>query len=142
MSEEADRATHEMIVVFSRFRRRVFEVAPTDGITPTQRSVLSRLAKEGPATTSELANAERVRPQSMAATVAILEDAGLVERSDDPDDGRRKILALSAEGRELMDGLRSTRREWLTEALTATCTPAEIATVREALTILGRVIES
>jgi DNA-binding MarR family transcriptional regulator len=142
MRNDADRATHEMIVVFSRFRRRVFEVAPTDGISPTQRSVLSRLSKEGPATTSELATAERVRPQSMAATVAVLQDAGLVGRSDDPGDGRRKILSLTKQGRELMDGLRSLRREWLTEALRSNCTAEELATVREALSILGRVIES
>ena len=49
-----------------------------------QASVLSRLDREGPQTASALATAERVRPQSMAQTLAELETAGLIERRPDP----------------------------------------------------------
>jgi DNA-binding MarR family transcriptional regulator len=138
----ATRAAHELVVVFSRLRRRLLDLSEPDGITPTQRSVTARLSKEGPASTSELAVAERVRPQSMAVTVAALLEAGLVERTDDPQDGRRKVIALTTYGRELVEGQRSARREWLTDALTASCTPAEIATLTEAMGILDRVVES
>jgi DNA-binding MarR family transcriptional regulator len=137
----ADRASHELMVLFSRLRRRLVEVAGSDGITPTQRSVLSRLSKEGPASTSELAAAERVRPQSMAVTVASLEEMGLVDRSDDPADGRRRVVALTEPGREHVDGLRTARRAWLAEALATECTSAEIATLLDAMAILDRVVD-
>ena len=52
-------------------------------------TVLGRLDREGPASISDLAAAERMRPQSMAQTVRDLEAAGLVSRRPDPDDGRR-----------------------------------------------------
>ena len=55
-----------------------------------QASVLGRLDREGPCSVSDLAAAERVRPQSMAQTVGDLEADGLVERSPDPDDRRRE----------------------------------------------------
>src|ERR1044072_8308935 len=66
----------------------------------SQGAVLGRLDREGPQSVSDLAAAERVRPQSMAQTVADLESAGLVDRSPDPDDGRRALVSLTAAGNE------------------------------------------
>src|SRR5215470_356019 len=65
-----------------------------------QASVLSRLDREGAQTTSALATAERVRPQSMAQTLTELEAAELIERRPDPADRRRIQIALTARGRE------------------------------------------
>ncbi|MCW2786388.1 MAG: MarR family transcriptional regulator [Marmoricola sp.] len=137
----AERASHELVVVYSRLRRRLLDLSPLDGITPTQRSVTARLSKEGPASTSELAAAERVRPQSMAATVAALEEVGLVERADDPADGRRRVVTLTPYGRDLVEGQRSARREWLADAIATGCTPAEITTLVDAMKILDRVLD-
>src|SRR4051812_44192177 len=55
-------------------------------------AVLGLLGREGPLTTSQLAAAQRVRPQSMARTVRTLETDGLVERSTDPQDARARPL--------------------------------------------------
>ena len=52
-----------------------------------QGAVLGRLDREGPQSVSDLAVAEKVRPQSMAQTVAELESNGLVARRPDPADG-------------------------------------------------------
>src|ERR1700758_1515441 len=65
-----------------------------------QASVLSRLDREGPQTTSALAVAERVRPQSMAQTLAELESDELIARRPDPADGRRILIELTTRGRE------------------------------------------
>ncbi|HXP99393.1 MAG TPA: helix-turn-helix domain-containing protein, partial [Solirubrobacteraceae bacterium] len=54
--------------------------------------VLGRLDREGTSSTSDLAAAERVRPQSMAQTVGELEADGLLSRRADPADGRRALL--------------------------------------------------
>jgi DNA-binding MarR family transcriptional regulator len=137
-----DRAAHDLVVLFSRLRRRIVDEAPWDKVTPSQRSVLSRLSKNGPATIGELATVERVRSQSMAATVQALEDEELLERSLDPDDGRRRILRLTAKGAQFVDARRSAARSWLTEALATTCTADELATVEEAIAILDRVVDA
>ena len=60
--------------------------------------VLGRLDREGPASVSDLAQAMRVRPQSMAQTVGDLEAEGMVERNPDPDDRRRALVSLTAAG--------------------------------------------
>ena len=67
-----------------------------------QATVLGRLDREGPLTTSALAARERVRPQSMAATVAELNSAGLVGRRPDPDDGRQVLIELTELGRHVL----------------------------------------
>ena len=48
---------------------------------------------------SELADIEKVSAPSMTRTVAALVERGLVERADDPTDGRQVILSLTPEGR-------------------------------------------
>lgn len=80
ISESADRAARELRVMFSRLRRRLREVSDSQDLTPSQVSALNRLSKAGAATASGLAASEGVRPQSMAATLAALDQHGLIER--------------------------------------------------------------
>ena len=94
VSESAVRAARDVRVVLSRVRRRLRTTYDTSDLTPSQLSVLSRLDKEGDASVSELAAAERVRHQSVAAAVAVLEERGLVTRRPDPDDGRRQVVTV------------------------------------------------
>src|ERR1700761_6731442 len=61
-----------------------------------QASVLGRLDRCGAQSVSDLAAAERVRPQSMAQTVGDLEGEGLVDRKPDPDDRRRALVTITA----------------------------------------------
>ena len=76
-----------------RISRRVrFE--STDDIAPHQFSVLARL-EDGPLTPRALADIEKVSAPSMTRTVRCLVDDGLVERHDDPEDGRRVLVELT-----------------------------------------------
>ncbi|SDZ52421.1 MarR family protein [Saccharopolyspora shandongensis] len=61
--------------------------------------MLGRLERDGPATASALAAAERVTPQSMARIVQHLIDAGLAERDTDPADRRAAIVRITEAGR-------------------------------------------
>ncbi len=103
-----------------------------------QASVLSRLDREGAQTASALAAAERVRPQSMAQTLAELETAGLIARRPHPTDRRRIEIELTAEGREQVLEGRGRREDWLAAAMAAELTPEEQRTLLAAVPLLRR----
>jgi DNA-binding MarR family transcriptional regulator len=130
---------HELRDTVGRLVRRLRQ---EPGPPVPQQTVLSRLDRDGPATTSELAAAERMRPQSMAQTVHDLEAAGLVSRRPDPDDRRRAFVELTAAGRELLHATRVRREGWLTGALERELDPAERALLADALALLGRVADA
>ncbi|MFF8594698.1 MarR family winged helix-turn-helix transcriptional regulator [Streptomyces sp. NPDC015220] len=138
ISVSAARAARDLRVVFSRLRRRIREVARDEDLTPSQVSALTLVGKHGAATASALAAAEGVRPQSMAATLAALEQHGLIRRSPDPDDGRRQLVTLTEDGRERIEGNREIRAEWLTRALEDRYTEEERQTLIAAFTLMER----
>ena len=108
----------------------------------TQMAVLGRLDRFGPASISELAVSERVRPQSMAQTVRELEAAGWVSRRPDPDDGRRAILELTDTGLARIRANRAAREDWLTQALERELDAAEREQLAEALALLRRLADA
>ena len=138
LSPSSIRAARDLRVVVSRLRRRLVDLADTHELTPSQLSVLSRLGKEGPASASDLAAAERIRPQSVAATLAVLEERGLVVRRPDPDDGRRQLVSLSPAGTAVFDDRRRHSEEWLSRALEERLTEPERRTVVEAIALLEK----
>ncbi|MEU5085429.1 MarR family transcriptional regulator [Streptomyces sp. NPDC021356] len=142
ISASAARAARDLRVVFSRLRRRIREVAQDEDLTPSQVSALTLVGKHGAATASALASAEGVRPQSMATTLAALEQRGLIRRSPDPDDGRRQLVTLTEGGRERIEGDRQIREEWLTRALEDRFTEAERQTLLEAFGLMERLTRS
>ena len=137
----AVQAASELRTVISRLRRRLRVVADLGDLTPSQTSVLSRLDKNGPVSASDLAAAERVRPQSMAATLAAIEQHGMIRRDPDPADGRRQLISLTDAARETILGSRRAREEWLSRTLADDFTEAERQTVLAALMLLDRLVE-
>ena len=103
----------------------------------TQTWVLGRLDREGPASVSDLAQALRVRPQSMAQTIGDLEAEGMVARSPDPNDRRRALVSLTAAGRARIEEDRAVREGWLVKALEE-LPEADRETIGRAVDILSR----
>ncbi|MFE9600423.1 MarR family winged helix-turn-helix transcriptional regulator [Streptomyces hokutonensis] len=141
ISDSAARSARDLRVVFSRLRRRIREVATDEDLTPSQESALTLVGKHGAATASALASAEGVRPQSMAATLAALDQHGLIRRSPDPEDGRRQMVSLTEAGRERVEDNRQVREEWLARAFEDRYTEQERRTIVDALTLLERLSE-
>lgn len=139
-SPSAVRASQQVRAVIGRLRRRIRDASGTEDISLTQASVLARLTGDGGLTTSDLAAVEGMRHQSMAATVGALAGLGLVERHRDPDDGRRMLIALTAEGRRRAEESRQARGEWLASELQRKCTEEERQTVIAAMAVLERLV--
>jgi DNA-binding MarR family transcriptional regulator len=130
---------HDLRETLGRVLRRLrAEPGPPLG----QMAVLSRLDREGPASISDLAAADRMRPQSMAQTVHELQRAGLVSRRPDPADGRRSFVELTPAGLETLKATRARREDWLTRALDSELSADERELVRRTLALLGRVADA
>jgi len=140
MAVESAPIAHEFRETLGRVIRRL---RAEGGQPPVgQMAVLGRLDREGPASTSDLAAAERMRPQSMAQTVRDLESGGLVSRRPDPDDGRRALVELTPAGLEQLLTTRARREGWLAELFEHEFTAAERETLRAALPLLRRIADS
>jgi DNA-binding MarR family transcriptional regulator len=122
--------------------RRMRAAAPSEShdLSWTQKSVLVRLEKEGPTTTSELARAEGVKPQSMGTAIAALEEMGMVERKADPTDGRQMNIKLTDKGSSMRRTTRDASLAWLAQAI-AKLNKQEQATLFEAGEIIKRLVE-
>ena len=105
-------------------------------------AVLGRLDREGPRSVSELATAERIRPQSMAQTVGDLEAEGLVSRRPDTLDRRRSVVELTDEGRVVLEADRRQREGWLARAIADGCSEEEQRVLNEAVAVLRRLADA
>jgi DNA-binding MarR family transcriptional regulator len=78
----------------------------------------------------------------MGATLAALEERGLVQRRPDPADGRRVTMSVTTAGQQALRNKRSARTEQLAKALAGGFTQAEVATLRAAAPLIERLGES
>jgi DNA-binding MarR family transcriptional regulator len=130
----------DLRVVIGQLVRRLR--AERRGLPLAQVIVLGRLDRTGPAGVSDLAAEERVRPQSMAATVAALADAGFVSRTPDPADGRRVLIGLTPSGADALAADRRRREDWLSDAIRRDLTVEERRTLVAATALLARIAAS
>ncbi|GAA4839172.1 MarR family transcriptional regulator [Actinomycetospora corticicola] len=86
-------------------------------LPPLQTSVLVTLEEHEPLRLSELARREAVTPPTMSRVLAALDDAGLLVRTPDPQDARSALVELSADGRAMIERLRTERTAMLAERL-------------------------
>jgi len=133
---------HELRETIGRLVRRLRQETTPPTPPAPQLAVLGRLDRDGTASISDLAAAERMRPQSMAQTVHDLEAAGLVSRRPDPDDRRRFFVELTRAGRALLRATRARREGWLTEALERELSTDERAALARAVALLDRVADA
>ena len=70
----------------------------------------------------------------MATIVAALEQRGLIERTPDPEDGRRQVISLTKAGRQRAESDRQVREEWLARAIHERYSESERRIILDALT--------
>jgi DNA-binding MarR family transcriptional regulator len=110
-------AVSDFALAIGLLLRRVRAASASHEISLTEAAVMARLAKDGPATTAELARAEGMKPQSMGTTIAALEEMGIVERQPHPTDGRQMNIDLTDKGAAVRKSARDAKRTWLAQAI-------------------------
>jgi DNA-binding MarR family transcriptional regulator len=113
----SDSAVNDFAQAIGLLVRRIRTASTGHDLSWTESSVIARLAKEGPATTAELARVEGVKPQSMGSVIAALEERGFIERKPHPTDGRQLNIQLTAAGEVMRRSAKDARRTWLAQAL-------------------------
>jgi len=86
----------------------VFEKA---NVTPQQWAVLATIGEE-PTNLAAVARKLAVSKQNMTGMMARLEQLGLVERSDDPEDLRSSRVLLTRRGRAIVERLAPMYEQW------------------------------
>jgi DNA-binding MarR family transcriptional regulator len=87
-------------------RARLEELVRPAGLTALQYTALTVLERHPDLTSAHLARNSFVTAQSMADMVASLRAQGLIDRHQDPLDGRRLVLSLTGDGKSLLDRYR------------------------------------
>lgn len=130
-----------MFVSYRAMDERVRQAMRDAGydVTVAQARLAQRIAEDGTRLT-ELADRAGVTKQTASLLVAALEREGLVERVPDPEDGRARLIRLSARGREAaqraMEVVIGVESEW-----TAHLGPELTERLREALVRLSEVTD-
>jgi len=132
----------ELRVLVGRLKRRLQEQMHFGDLTLSQVLVLGRLERDGPATVTTLARAEGMRPQSMGANVSVLEAAGLVSATPDPNDRRQTILSVTPACLDRIKADRAARQDWLARAIQTNFAADEQQDLMKAVGLLNRLVEA
>ena len=137
-STQADLAVRLRLVI-ARTARRLRQEAGEE-LSPSQAAALATIDRHGPLTPSELATRERIQRPTATRVIARLEEAGLVDRTTDPDDRRSCLVGARPAGRELLARVRTRKDAYLSRRL-RDLDADERATLDRAAAILERVLE-
>jgi DNA-binding MarR family transcriptional regulator len=103
-------------LAITRTARRLRQEA-SEGFSPSQVAALATLERHGPLSPSELADREQIKRPTATKVIGRLAEAGLVERTRDPDDGRAALVSLTAEGTALLRRVRARKTAYLARKL-------------------------
>ncbi|TDR81566.1 MarR family winged helix-turn-helix transcriptional regulator [Paludibacterium purpuratum] len=112
--------------------------------TPTtaQGETLAYLERNGSVSIATIAENRGVKHQSMRLVIATLEEAGLVTRYPDPQDGRGVLIALTALGRAEIAEERARRSHWLANAMLHALSTDEMTSLRAAIPLLRKLSDT
>jgi DNA-binding MarR family transcriptional regulator len=138
-SPESVEVAARLRLAIARTARRLRQEAGVE-LSPSLAAALATVKRHGPLTPSELAERERVQRPTATRIVGRLADAGLVERTADPADGRVSLVSATPKGSALLRRLRGRKNAYLARRL-RDLEPQEIATLDRAAEILERLLE-
>tara|TARA_R110001606_G_scaffold12165_4_gene52336 strand:+ start:14552 stop:14992 length:441 start_codon:yes stop_codon:yes gene_type:complete len=131
----------DLLLALGLFVRRSRLEGKRSDLNATQASVLFRLCRTAKMTAADLARAEFIKPQSMAAILNQLEADGLVGRRPDPDDRRQVLFSLTAKGNAEISKRAIEKRKWMAGTISR-LTAAERKLLEEAIPLIGKLADS
>jgi DNA-binding MarR family transcriptional regulator len=126
----------------ARRLRQLYAAEDSDGPSFNEVAVLVQLAREGPASPTDIAARERVTSQAIAAVIRDLEVGGLVRRTAHPTDGRKTVIAITAAGRKLLNNRELTVVAGLMAALESSLNAEERQLLESVVPILNKLADS
>lgn len=139
LTESAARLRMAIVRTARRLRQEAADAGGTE-LTPTAASALATVDRHGPLTPSELADIERVKRPTATRTLGVLLEAGLVDRTPDPADGRSSLVSVNAAGRERLRRLRGRKNAYLARRM-RDLPAADLETLERAAEILEGILE-
>ena len=115
--------------------------AKSTGLSMPQMSILMQLHHKGPCGMSEVSERFDISAAAASQLVDKLVHAGYLERSEDPNDRRAKLLTLSPKGEELIQQGTEERYRWL-DKLTSQLSAEQQIKAAEALEILTKAAQN
>jgi DNA-binding MarR family transcriptional regulator len=112
--------------------------AKTTGLSLPQFGILMQLHHRGDCGISDISERFDITAPAASQLVDKLVQAGLIERTEDPDDRRVKQIALSSKGRHMIETGSRERYRWM-DKIVKELDPIQRDKVLEALTILNQV---
>lgn len=88
-----------------------------DELSPSSMAALATIEIRGPLTPSELAEYEGIKRPTATRVLQRLLEAGLIERTADPSDGRSAVVSVTRDGGALLKKLRSRKTAYLAQRL-------------------------
>ncbi len=138
--DEIRAAAQELRLALLRASRRLRREAHVAGLSGSDAILLSRIKRSPGVGVCDLAGEERISRPSMSGRIKRLEAAGLVERRDDANDGRRSGLVLTRAGLRKVDAIKRHRNDWLAARL-AVLGPHDRARIIAAVEPLMRLVD-
>jgi len=126
-----------MDVFMHRSMRGWGHYAKSTGLSMPQFSVLMQLHHKGACGMSAISEQFEVTPAAASQLVDKLVQSGLIQRVEDPNDRRAKLLNLTDKGRDLIRQGIEERYRWV-EELAGKLTAEERAQISDALNIMTR----
>jgi DNA-binding MarR family transcriptional regulator len=105
---DPDTATRLRRVV-NRLARQLNAEATSEGLTPSQASVLGQIVANGPLGISELSDLEMLNPTMLSRVIGKLDEMGLIRRRPNPDDLRSALVESTPVGVKLSRRIRDHR---------------------------------
>ncbi len=127
----------DLTLAVGQLVRRLRAETDPGGLTLSQLSAMARLERHGPTTTADLARTESMKPQSMGAVLASLEQEGLVQRQSHPTDGRQILFALTPLGANVRSRRGTAKHQWV-EAALSRLGPEEQQALASAIPLISR----
>ncbi|GAA0622288.1 MarR family transcriptional regulator [Kutzneria viridogrisea] len=136
-----DESVRQIRSAVVRLARRLRAERPADALSGTKISVLAALLRNGALSAGDLAQLERLQPQSLTRVLASLQADGLVSRGRDPLDRRQSVIGLTEAGLAALSADMQARERWLAKAMDVELSQDERALLARAAELMDRLAD-